>query len=191
MTTIDSRVVAVFGSARVQPTDDEYRQSVAVGRALAEAGYAVITGGYAGVMEAASKGASDAGGHVIGVTINGGGTIGERTVNQWVQDEIPCTTMRERLDYLVAQAEAYIVMPGGIGTLQELIEAWQLMRVRDLAERPLLLYGAFWQPVIDVFTSRNRPFISDYEHGFVQQVAAPQAVVTHLDEWFTQEATRS
>ena len=117
-------IIAVFGSARVTPVDAAYEMAYAIGRSLAENGDTVITGGYGGVMEAASKGASEAGGAVVGVTLTPGsmGQARERVVNAWVQENITYDTMRQRLHHLVDVPDGYVALPGGIGTLEEVVE---------------------------------------------------------------------
>lgn len=143
-----TRIIAVYGSSSVAPDSDDYAQAYAVGGALAEAGFVVATGGYQGVMEAASKGAADAGGHVIGVTSAPIARLRGAGANGWVKQEIPFETLRERLLHLVIESDGYVVMPGGIGTLNELILAWELMRVSELPVRPLVCYGPFWEAVL-------------------------------------------
>src|SRR5690349_5396400 len=101
------KTVAVYGSARTANNDPVYAATQAVGRALAEAGFTVMTGGYDGIMAAASQGAAEAGGHVIGITVRALEMIGERVVNRWVKEEIKYDTMTERLVHLTRHADAY------------------------------------------------------------------------------------
>src|SRR5215213_1776620 len=108
-----SKTVAVFGSARVQPNTDEYEECYQVGRALARAEYITLTGGYSGVMEAASRGASEAGGVVHGATVESLERIGESRLNQWVGREYRYPTLRERINHLIDKSDAYVVMNGG------------------------------------------------------------------------------
>lgn len=179
------KIIAVFGSARSQPGSPSYDDSFAVGAALAEAGYIVMTGGYAGVMEAASKGAAQAGGIVHGITVEKLEAIGESRVNEWVTEEIRYPDLRKRLDHLIDTAAAYVVMPGGVGTLQEFVEVWQLVRLGDLARRPILIYGEFWKPLMTQIL--DSAFISDYDMQFVQQVNGPEELTAHLAQWFEEQ----
>ncbi len=144
-------VIAVFGSSRVPPESQDYQDAVAIGKVLAEAGYTVMTGGYAGIMEAASKGANEAGGHVIGVTSAQIQAIRPIPPNQWVKEEINYDKLADRLDYLIRQAAGYVVMPGGVGTLNELVLAWEYMRVKELTIKPLVCYGAVWERTLTAF----------------------------------------
>src|SRR5205809_6087626 len=93
--------ITVFGGSRVEPDSDEYHSAQELGRALAERGFSVVTGGYNGVMEAVSRGAKEAGGQVIGVTVEVIARNFERAVNEWVDQEIQTTALLERIDKLV------------------------------------------------------------------------------------------
>lgn len=159
-----TNIVVVFGSARVQPDNEVYQQSYAIGKALAEAGYITMSGGYAGVMEAASKGAVEANGEAYGVTVASLEYIGESRVNQYVTKEIRYDTLHERIAYMVDKADAYIVMPGGLGTGQELIEVWQGIRLGDLPKKPIIVYGDFWQPMIDMMLAGAYISPRDMQH---------------------------
>lgn len=169
------KTVAVFGSAHLPAGDPAIMDSLNVGRALGEAGYNVMTGGYGGVMEYASQGAHEAGATVIGVTLPNVQLVRERIVNRFVEVEVPCETYRERLNYLVENAEAYVVMAGGVGTLQELVEAWQLMRINQLSPRPLICYGKFWHSTIDYLLTS--PYVPDEHRALIQFAESHEEVV--------------
>lgn len=171
--------IAVYGSAMVKPDSDEYRAAYAVGAALANAGYAVMSGGYMGVMGGVSHGAADAGGHVIGVTTARIEAI--RTgldANGWLTEEIHHDSMRERLLHLVMHADGYVIMPGGLGTLTELALAWELLRVGDLPPRPLVVYGAYWRTVLEPL--KTSPYVRDSAWESLQFVDDPQGVIDAL-----------
>lgn len=180
-----TKIVAVFGSARSQPDNEVYKQSYAIGQALAEAGYITMSGGYAGVMEAASKGAVEANGEAHGITVASLEYIGESRVNQYVTKEIRYETLAERVRYLVDTADAYIVMPGGLGTAQELIEVWQGMRLGDLPEKPIIIYGAFWQPMID--TMLAGAYISQRDMQHIEITHNAENTVKAITNWFNKE----
>src|SRR5258708_39008283 len=109
--------VTIFGGSRVEPDSDEYLAAQQLGRALAERGFSVVTGGYNGVMEAVSRGAKEAGGHVIGVTVDVSAKNFERVPNAYVDKEVRTAALLERLDKLVALVAAYVERPGRQGTL--------------------------------------------------------------------------
>ena len=141
----DGPVISVFGSSAPRPGTDAYGQARRLGRLLAEAGFAVATGGYVGTMEAASQGAAEAGGHVIGV----GSAQIERFrpggLNRWVTEGIRYETLERRVLHLVRFNDGIVVLPGGIGTLSELSLAWSFLQVGEIPPRPLVLVGEIWR----------------------------------------------
>jgi hypothetical protein len=176
------KTVAVYGSSMVQPDQADYKNAYEVGRMLGSAGYTVMTGGYAGVMEAASKGAAMAGGHVIGVTTDvfklgrGDGV----QANAWVANEIRHPTLRERLLHLVLEADAYVTMPGGLGTLHELITVWELIRVGDIPARPLICYGDYWDSMLA--TMRESPYVKQTAWDLLAVAHAPEEILALLQK---------
>lgn len=139
--------ISVFGSARVAPESEEYQQAVAVGRALVEAGYAVITGGGPGAMEGANKGASEAGGLSIGLGIE---LPFEQGMNEWVDLGVNFRYFFARKTMFVKYAQGFIVLPGGFGTFDELFEALVLVQTRKVTRFPIVLMGSsYWQGLLD------------------------------------------
>ncbi len=126
-----------------------YRQAERLGGLLAEAGWAVCNGGYGGLMEASARGAQEARGHTVGITC----TLWPGPAKRWIAEEIRTTSFMERLTTLVERGDAYIVLPGGTGTLAELALAWEMMNKSALSKsmggpKPLLVMAPYWQPVI-------------------------------------------
>jgi len=143
-------VIAVFGSSVVRPGEAAYESARECGRLLAEAGYAVATGGYGGAMEACSRGAADAGGRVIGVTAPAA-FPGRPGANHWVRVEIPAPTLTERIHLMLNGSAACIALDGSIGTLTELLMAWNLAFVAGLSgrpARPVVAVGPTWAAVV-------------------------------------------
>lgn len=135
--------VSVFGSARVLPGDPAYDDAVVVGRLLAEHGRAVITGGGPGVMEAANRGASEAGGLSIGLNIE---LPREQARNDWVNLGIDFRYFFVRKTMFVKYSQAFVVFPGGFGTLDEMFEALTLIQTRKVRDFPVVMYGVeFWE----------------------------------------------
>lgn len=164
----------------VKPTSPDYQAAEAVGEALAQAGYTVMTGGYAGIMEAASKGANLAGGHVIGVTTEQIRNVRpESRANSWVKEEIAYPRLNERLHHLIEHADGYVVMPGGVGTLNELVLAWEYMRVKELPLRPLICYGDLWQRTLQAFIDDR--YVPLHHQQMITYAANPQAVIAVLN----------
>ena len=143
--------VTVFGGSQPLEGSQAYKEAYQLGKLLAEAGHTLLTGGYMGTMEAASRGASEAGGHVIGVTCAEIERWRNTGANQWVREERKVETLRQRLDGLIDGCQAAIALPGGPGTLTEIALTWNLMSVKAMPEKPLILVGAGWQAVFDQF----------------------------------------
>jgi len=134
--------VSVFVSARIKPSSPYYAQSQELGRRLAEAGLAVIAGGGPGIMEAANKGAFEAGGRSVGLHIK---VAQEATPNQYLSSQLDFDHFLSRKSTFFQFSAAYIVLPGGFGTLDELFECLTLVQTRRIAPCPIILVGkAFW-----------------------------------------------
>jgi hypothetical protein len=139
------KIITVFGSSHPQDGHEDYAEALELGRALATAGFAVCTGGYGGVMEAVSRGASESGGHVLGVT----SSFFRSRANRWVKEETTMPTWHERLFELVRVADGYVACKGGTGTLVELAVVWEMLNKKAMEQRPFVVLGDFWQPIID------------------------------------------
>jgi uncharacterized protein (TIGR00730 family) len=139
--------VSVFGSARTKVDSPEYKAGLALGGALAKAGYAVITGGGPGAMEAVNRGASEAGGISVGLGIE---LPFEQSLNDWVDIGINFRYFFARKTMFVKYAQAFVIMPGGFGTLDETFEALTLVQTHKVTRFPVLLYGVdYWQGLVD------------------------------------------
>src|SRR4051794_21321520 len=141
------RAVSVFGSARTPVDHPEYAAGQALGRALARAGFAVITGGGPGTMEAVNRGASEAGGVSVGLGI---GLPFEQSVKEWVDLGVNFRYFFARKTMFVKYAQAFVIMPGGFGTLDEMFEALTLVQTQKVTRFPVILYGShYWGGLID------------------------------------------
>ncbi len=139
--------VSVFGSARSKPDSPECQLAEELGAALARAGYAVITGGGPGVMEAANRGATDAGGLSVGLGIE---LPFEQGINDWVDLAINFRYFFARKTMFVKYAQGFVVLPGGFGTLDELFEALTLVQTGKVTRFPVVLMGTtYWQGLLD------------------------------------------
>ncbi|KIQ10165.1 TIGR00730 family Rossman fold protein [Rhodococcus sp. MEB064] len=141
------RAVTVFGSARTKPDSAEYAVGVQLGTALSAAGYAVVTGGGPGAMEAANKGACDSGGFSVGLGIE---LPFEQSLNQWVDLGVNFRYFFVRKTMFVKYSQAFVCLPGGFGTLDELFEALTLVQTRKVTQFPIILFGtAFWGGLLE------------------------------------------
>ena len=142
-----SDAVSVFGSARTRPGDPAYEQAVQLGRALAEAGYAVVTGGGPGQMEAANKGAWEAEGQSVGLGIE---LPEEQGMNRWVDLGLHFRYFFVRKTMFVKYTQAFVCTPGGFGTLDEFFEAITLVQTDKITRFPIVLLDVeFWTPLVD------------------------------------------
>ncbi|HCA78934.1 MAG TPA: DNA-binding protein [Bacteroidetes bacterium] len=139
------KVITVFGSSRPREGEPEYAEARAVGRELARSGFIVCNGGYGGSMEGSARGAKDAGGSTIGVTV---GTF-TRKANAWIDREVCEPTLVKRIETLVDSAHGFVVLKGGTGTLLELAYVWEFINKKFIPERPIVVYGGFWTGVVD------------------------------------------
>lgn len=139
--------IGVFGSARTRVDEPAYAQAEALGRALVEAGFAVLTGGGPGAMEAANKGASEAGGVSVGLGIE---LPFEAGLNQWVDKGINFRYFFTRKTMFVKYAQGFVVLPGGLGTFDELFEALTLVQTQKVTSFPVVLLGVdYWSGLLD------------------------------------------
>lgn len=141
------RAVSVFGSARTAPDSPDYRLGQRLGSALARAGWAVITGGGPGTMEAVNRGATEAGGLSVGLGIE---LPFEQRLNDWVDLGIQFRYFFARKTMFVKYAQAFVILPGGFGTLDELFEALTLVQTRKVNQFPVVLMGTgHWGGLVD------------------------------------------
>lgn len=146
MTAPRPNTVSVFGSGDPRPGEAAYETARAVGRALAELGYAIVNGGYGGTMEASARGAREAGGSAVGVLCS----LWRSRPNAYLDSTVTTDDLYARVRKLIEMGTAgYVVLPGATGTLVEIALVWELLCKRLLPRRPLVCVGRFWQPVIE------------------------------------------
>jgi hypothetical protein len=145
-------LIAVFGSSTLREASPLYRQAEELGRRLALGGADVMTGGYGGAMEACSRGAREAGGHVVGVTVE----IFERRgpANRWVEERVHTPDLFERLRHMIGRADGFVAVAGSVGTLTEVFLTWTLLSVSARPAAALVLLGTPWR---DWLTAQRHP----------------------------------
>ena len=176
-------VVTIFGASTSRPGDPDYAAGERLGRLLAEHGYTVMTGGYGGAMEAASKGARAAGGHVVGVTVARFEGPGKRPgPNPYVDEVIRYDNLRDRLYHLVARCDAAVALPGGIGTLSEIALTWSLLQVGEIGPHPFVLFGDGWPDLLTrLYNSGD--YIRAEHMGLWQSARTPEEAVNLIENW--------
>src|SRR5436305_11622129 len=168
--------ITVFGGSRCGADSPEYEEALRLGRLLAEAGYDVCSGGYAGVMEAISQGAHDAGGHVIGVTMS----QFKSAPNPYLKTTEPSADFYARLQRLIRQSVGYIALRGGMGTVTEISLVWNKLAMNVLPPRPLILLGECWPRTIACL--REHLVISDRDLAWLSFVNSAEEAVAILTE---------
>lgn len=171
MSAASERIVTIFGGSKCGEDSAEYAEARRVGALLSEAGFTICTGGYAGVMEAASRGAHERGGRVIGVTMN----QFKSEPNRYLTEKIPSAHFYERLQRLIMQSVGYIALRGGMGTVTEISLVWNKMQTRVLEPRPLVLLGDCWPPLVE--TWQRHLAVTDDDVKLLKFAATPDAAV--------------
>ena len=165
----DRALIAVFGSSTVREGGPGYRLAYDLGQALARAGADVMTGGYGGIMEACSRGAAEAGAHVVGVTVD----LFEKRgpANRWVTERVHTPDLYERLRHIVDRADGFITVPGSIGTLTELFLVWTLLSVGGRRPAPRGVMGGPWARGLEAH--RHPDLIPHHLFELVQVASSP------------------
>ena len=172
---MDKKTVTIFGTGRAQEGESAYTLAYETGKLIAQAGFTIANGGYGGTMLAAAKGAVEVGGEVIGVTCS---AFKNSIANKYVSREVVTSSLDERLDKLIQLGQAYVVLPGGTGTLLELAKVWELKNKGFLrADKPIILLGGFWKPLVDSVASDD-PDSARY----VKLAEGPRQVVELVNE---------
>jgi len=175
--------VSIFGSARVKPEDEYYQKAERLGLLLAQNGFNVITGGGPGIMEAANKGASAGGGKSIGMNIR---LPFEQKPNPYANIHIDCKYFFIRKVIFVKYAVAYVILPGGFGTMDELFEALTLIQTRRIKSFPVILMGSeYWRGLFDWIRSTMlaEGKISPADLDLIQVIDDPEEAVRHIKKY--------
>jgi len=177
------KAVTIFGSARVAPTDIYYQKAEHLAQLLAKNGFSVITGGGSGIMEAANKGAAEAGGQSVGMNIR---LPFEQKPNPYANIRIDYKYFFTRKVMFVKYAVAYVIMPGGFGTMDELFEALTLIQTKRIKSFPLILMGRdYWQGLLDWLkkTMLAEGKIQPADLELIQIIDDPEEVVKHIKKY--------
>lgn len=141
------KIVTIFGGSKCGENSPEYQQAKDLGARLAEAGFTICTGGYLGVMEAASRGAREKGGRVLGIVMNQ--FKGEP--NRFLTDKVATDHFYDRLQNLITRSVGFVALRGGMGTVTEISLVWNKLQTRVLDKRPLVLLGDCWKSVVEAW----------------------------------------
>ena len=140
----EDKIVTIFGGSKCGPKSDEYNEAREIGSRLATAGFTICTGGYLGVMEAASLGAREAGGRVFGIVMN----QFKSEPNRYLTDKVATNHFYERLQNLITRSVGFVALRGGMGTVTEVSLVWNKLQTGVLDRRPIVLVGDCWREVV-------------------------------------------
>jgi uncharacterized protein (TIGR00730 family) len=175
---MSNKIITVFGSAFVQENNAYYNDIFQVGKLLAQNGYDVCSGGYAGIMEAVSKGAKSVNGKTIGVTVS----TWTSKPNQYIDEDVKMPNLMERITELITLADAYVIFKGGTGTLVELSVALELMNKKAMPEKPIILFGSFWSNLIEIL-KQDSDKLAELINRNIRFAESPVDVVNHLNKY--------
>ena len=176
--TDGQKTAAIFGTSKAAPEDEVFQIAYQLGRLLAENGFTIANGGYGGTMLAAAEGASQAEGRIIGVTCS---AFRRSKANSFITEEIVTDSLQQRLAKLVELGDAYIILPGGTGTLLELAQVWELKNKGfDWADKPIIIIGEFWKNLTELIKTADSESVACL--NFVE--GAAEAVET-LNKFFS------
>jgi uncharacterized protein (TIGR00725 family) len=170
------RIVTIFGGSKCVEGSEEYGQARRVGQLLAEEGFTICTGGYLGVMEAASRGAHERGGRVLGILMN----QFKSEPNRYLTEKVASAHFYERLQNLIQRSVGFIAIRGGAGTVTELSLVWNKLQTKVIEPRPLVLLGDCWPPVIESF--RAHLVVGEQDVSLLDFVRTPEEAVRVIVE---------
>ncbi len=170
------KIVTIFGGSKCKEGSSEYEQARDVGRLLAQAGYVICTGGYLGVMEAASRGAREGGGRVLGIVMN----QFKAEPNRFLTDKVATPHFYERLQQLITRSVGFIAIRGGMGTVTEISLVWNKLQTGVIDKRPLVLLGDCWKPIIKSF--QDNLVVSDSDVSLIHFARTAEEAVNLIKE---------
>ena len=157
----EGKIITVFGGAKCNEDSPEYIEAKSLGGQLAEAGFTICTGGYLGIMEAASRGAREKGGRVLGIVMN----QFKKEPNRFLTDKVATDHFYDRLQNLITRSVGFVAMRGGMGTVTEISLVWNKLTTGVIGKRPLVLVGDCWKPVVEAWKANL--VVSDADLSFL------------------------
>ena len=170
------RIVTIFGGSKCGPSTAEYQEAKDLGALLAEAGFTICTGGYLGVMEAASRGAREKGGRVFGIVMN----QFRSEPNRYLTDKVATDHFYDRLQNLITRSVGFVALRGGMGTVTEISLVWNKLQTGVLEPRPLVLLGECWREVVKAF--QTNLVVSDADVALLDFASSPDAAAKIIIE---------
>jgi len=155
------KIITIFGGSKCKEDSVEYREARELGGRLADAGFTICTGGYLGIMEAASRGAREKGGRVYGIVMN----QFKSEPNRYLTDKVATDHFYDRLQNLITRSVGFVAFRGGMGTVTEISLVWNKLQTRVLGSRPLVLVGDCWPPIVAAW--QNSLVVNDADVAFL------------------------
>ncbi len=162
------RIVTIFGGSKCIETSREYIDAKELGSRLAEAGFTICTGGYLGVMEAASRGAREKGGRVLGMVMN----QFRHEPNRFLTEKVASDHFYDRLQNLITRSVGFVALRGGMGTVTEVSLVWNKLITGVLGRRPLVLLGDCWPPIVEAW--QKHLVVSDVDTSMLNFAATAE-----------------
>lgn len=170
------KIVTIFGGSKCGENSPEYSEAKELGRRLAEAGFTICTGGYLGIMEAASRGAREAGGRVFGIVMN----QFKSEPNRYLTDKVASDHFYDRLQNLITRSVGFVALRGGMGTVTEVSLVWNKLQTKVLERRPLVLLGACWVDVVKAW--QENLVVSDSDVALLDFAGNPEEAARIIAE---------
>ena len=170
------RIVTIFGGSKCREESEDYAQARRLGQLLAEQGFTICTGGYLGVMEAASRGAHERGGRVLGIVMN----QFKSEPNRYLTDKVASAHFYERLQNLITRSVGFVAVRGGMGTVTEMSLVWNKLQTRVIEPRPIVLMGSCWPPLVEAF--KRHLVVSDDDVRLLDFAETPEEAVRIIVE---------
>jgi uncharacterized protein (TIGR00730 family) len=159
--SLGERIVTIFGGSKFTEDSPEYQEAKELGGRLARAGFTICTGGYLGIMEAASRGAREHGGRVYGIVMN----QFRSEPNRYLTDKVATNHFYERLQNLITRSVGFVALRGGMGTVTEVSLVWNKLQTGVIGKRPIVLIGECWKPVVEAW--KTHLVVSDKDISYL------------------------
>lgn len=172
------KIITIFGSSSLLDDSVEYKNAFELGKEIAEAGFVVCNGGYGGIMKASAEGAKSVGGKTIGVVTD----FFSKAPNKFIDETVVADSLLGRLQKLVELGDAYVVFRGATGTLVELALVWEYIIKGVMKEKPIIVFGNYWNPVVQTITNELTNEGLEGFTKFVTQVDSAKACVEVLKQ---------
>ncbi len=168
------KIITVFGSSKPVDNEEQYLTAYSLSKQLAQSGFDICTGGFHGIMEAASKGAVEGGAEAIGVTVN----LWKGRTNKYLTKEITCVTLFERIDKLIELGDGFVVLQGGTGTLLELAAVWEYFNKGLLDQKPIACHSKIWKTIVSEMNEQMK--LEGRNFDMVKAFDSTEEIVNYL-----------